>query len=80
MWNDTANYKDFYPKPPNTASLTEPAQFVFFILGWGLLPISPIRWTLLGLGSVAAPWIVALALAVIYAVYLVISTALAIRM
>ncbi|HUF31220.1 MAG TPA: glucoamylase family protein, partial [Gemmatimonadaceae bacterium] len=44
-------------------SLTEPSQLAFFILGWALLPVSPIRWTLLGLGSLAAPWIVALVMA-----------------
>ena len=33
--------------------------------GWLLLPGSPIRWTLLGLGAIAAPWIVSLLLAVL---------------
>jgi hypothetical protein len=26
MWTDTENYKDFYPKPPNAASLNAPAN------------------------------------------------------
>ncbi len=46
-------------------SVTEPAQLVFLAVGWTLLAVSPVRWTLLGLGAVAAPWIVALVLALI---------------
>ena len=38
---------------------------VFLVAGWLLLPGSPLRWTLLGLGAIAAPWIVSLLLAVL---------------
>ena len=47
------------------AALLELAQLVFLVGGWLLLPGSPIRWTLLGLGAIAAPWIVSLLLAVL---------------
>jgi cellobiose phosphorylase len=46
-------------------SLIEPAQLLFLLVGWTLLPVPPLRWTLLGLGAVAAPWIVALLLAAV---------------
>ena len=46
-------------------STVELAQLVFLIGGWLLLPGSPIRWTLLGLGAISAPWIVSLLLAVL---------------
>ena len=46
-------------------SLLEVAQLVFLVGGWLLLPGSPIRWTLLGLGAIAAPWIVSFLLAVL---------------
>jgi cyclic beta-1,2-glucan synthetase len=46
-------------------SLVEPAQLAFLVAGWVLLAVSPVRWTLLGLGAVAAPWIVSLALALL---------------
>jgi len=46
-------------------SLLEIAQLVFLVGGWLLLPGSPIRWTLLGLGAIAAPWIVSLLLAIV---------------
>jgi len=46
-------------------SVVELAQLAFLVVGWTLLPVSPIRWTLLGLGAVAAPWIVSLGLALI---------------
>jgi cyclic beta-1,2-glucan glucanotransferase len=46
-------------------STVELAQLVFLVGGWLLLPGSPVRWTLLGLGAIAAPWIVSLLLAVV---------------
>jgi cyclic beta-1,2-glucan synthetase len=45
-------------------SLLEIAQLAFFVAGWTIFPGSPVRWTLLGLLAVAAPWIVTLLLAV----------------
>ena len=44
-------------------STVEIAQLVFLVAGWTVLPGSPLRWTLLGLGAIAAPWIVSLLLA-----------------
>ncbi|HET6681773.1 MAG TPA: glucoamylase family protein [Gemmatimonadaceae bacterium] len=44
-------------------SLVEVAQVALFIAGWTVLPGSPIRWTLLGLGAIAAPWVISLLLA-----------------
>ncbi len=46
-------------------SIVEIAQLVFLLAGWTVLPGSPLKWTLLGLGAVAAPWIVALLIALI---------------
>ncbi len=46
-------------------STVELAQLAFLVAGWTILPGSPLRWTLLGVGAVAAPWIVALLLAVV---------------
>jgi cyclic beta-1,2-glucan synthetase len=46
-------------------STVELAQLAFLVGGWLLLPGSPIRWTLLGLGAIAAPWIVSMLLAII---------------
>jgi cellobiose phosphorylase len=46
-------------------SLVEIAQLTFLVAGWTLLPGGPLRWTLLGLGAIAAPWIVALLLALL---------------
>jgi cyclic beta-1,2-glucan synthetase len=46
-------------------STVEMAQLTFLVVGWVLSLGSPVRWTLLGLGAVAAPWIVALLLAVV---------------
>ncbi|MGH7584623.1 MAG: glucoamylase family protein, partial [Gemmatimonadales bacterium] len=46
-------------------STLELAQMAFLVAGWTLLPGSPLRWTLLGLGAVAAPWIVAFLLALL---------------
>jgi cyclic beta-1,2-glucan synthetase len=46
-------------------STVELAQLIFLVAGWTLLPGSPIRWTLLGIGAIAAPWIVSLLLALV---------------
>ncbi len=46
-------------------STVELAQLVFLVGGWLLLPGSPVRWTLLGIGAIAAPWIVSLLLALV---------------
>ncbi len=46
-------------------STVEIAQFVFLVVGWTLLPGSALRWTLLGLGAIAAPWVVSFLLALI---------------
>src|SRR5690606_10379238 len=44
---------------------TEAGQLAFLAAGWALLPGSPVRWTLLALGAIAAPWIVSVLLAVL---------------
>jgi cellobiose phosphorylase len=46
-------------------SLVEPAWLLFFLAGWLLLPGDPRRWTLLAIGAMAAPHIVALLLVVL---------------
>ncbi len=46
-------------------STLEIAQLTLFVAGWILLPGSPLRWTLLALAAVAAPWLVALLLSVL---------------
>ncbi|HEU4830480.1 MAG TPA: glucoamylase family protein [Gemmatimonadales bacterium] len=46
-------------------SVVEIAQLVFLLAGWIILPVSPVRWTLIGLGAIAAPWVVALLLALV---------------
>ncbi|MFL5534872.1 MAG: glucoamylase family protein, partial [Gemmatimonadales bacterium] len=46
-------------------STVELAQLIFLVAGWTLFPGSPLRWTLLGIGAIAAPWIVSLLLAVV---------------
>ena len=43
-------------------SLVEPAWLLFFLAGWLVLPGDPLRWTLLALGAMAAPHVVALLL------------------
>ena len=43
----------------------ESAQLLFLIAGWTVLPGSALRWTLLGLGLIAAPWMLALVLALV---------------
>jgi len=44
-------------------STVEMAQLAFLAAGWLFLPGSPLRWTVLGVLAIAAPWIVALLLA-----------------
>ncbi len=46
-------------------SLVEMALLVFLAAGWILFPGHEVRWTLLGLGAFAAPWVVALLLALV---------------
>src|SRR6185312_10213208 len=46
-------------------STVEIAQLALLVAGWTVLPGSPVRWTLLGLGAIAAPWIVSLLLALL---------------
>jgi len=46
-------------------STVEIAQLAFLVVGWTLLPGGPLRWTLLGLGAIAAPWVVSLLLALL---------------
>jgi cellobiose phosphorylase len=46
-------------------SLVEISQLLFLIAGWTILPGAPISWTMLGLGAIAAPWIVSLLLAAV---------------
>ncbi|HEX9937366.1 MAG TPA: hypothetical protein VGB15_09590, partial [Longimicrobium sp.] len=44
-------------------STVEIAQLAFLAAGWLFLPGSPLRWTILGVLAIAAPWIVSLLLA-----------------
>ncbi|CAN5510517.1 glucoamylase family protein [soil metagenome] len=44
-------------------STVEIGQFVFIVAGLTVLPGSPLRWLLLGIAAVAAPWVVSLLLA-----------------
>ncbi len=46
-------------------STVEIAQLVFLLAAWTVFPGSPLRWTLLGLGGIAAPWILSLLLALV---------------
>ena len=41
-------------------SLVELATLLFVIAGWTVLPGTPLRWTILGLLAVGAPWMIAL--------------------
>ncbi|TVR59836.1 MAG: hypothetical protein EA422_14595, partial [Gemmatimonadales bacterium] len=41
-------------------SLVEIALVVFLLAGWTVLPGSAVRWTLVGLGALAAPWLLGL--------------------
>ena len=44
-------------------STVEIGQLLFLVAGWTLLPGSPLRWTVLGLAAIGAPWILALLVA-----------------
>ncbi len=46
-------------------STVEISQLLFLAAGWTILPGSALRWTLLGLGAIVAPWVTALILAVV---------------
>ena len=46
-------------------SLVEIAQLLLLVAGWTVLAGSPLRWTAVALGAIAAPWIVSLVLAVL---------------
>ncbi len=46
-------------------SIVELSQLVFLVAGWLLLPVPVLRWTLLGLAIIAAPWIVTALLAIV---------------
>ncbi len=46
-------------------SIVELSQLVFLVAGWLLLPVPVVRWTLLGLSIIAAPWIVTALLAMV---------------
>ncbi|MGH7648732.1 MAG: hypothetical protein ACREND_11480, partial [Gemmatimonadaceae bacterium] len=46
-------------------STVEIALLAFLVAGWTVLPGSPIRWTVLGIAALAAPWIVSLLLALL---------------
>jgi cyclic beta-1,2-glucan synthetase len=46
-------------------SFLEIAQLTLLVAGWTVLPGSPLRWTLLSLGVIAAPWIASLVLAIL---------------
>ena len=40
-------------------SIVEIALLVMLIVGWAVVPVTPLRWTLLALGAIAAPWLMA---------------------
>ena len=44
-------------------SVVEISQLLFLLAGWTVLPGSPLRWTLLGLAAIAAPWLITLLIA-----------------
>jgi len=46
-------------------STVEIAIMAFLIAGWTVLPGSPLRWTVLGVLAIAAPWILSLLLALL---------------
>ena len=46
-------------------SLVEISQVLLLVGAWTVLPGSPLRWTLIGLGAIVAPWITALVLALV---------------
>ena len=45
-------------------SLVEVAQLALLVAGWAFLPGSPLLWTAIALGIIAAPWIASLLLAI----------------
>ncbi len=46
-------------------SVVEPAQLLLLVAGWTILSGTPLRWTVLGLVAIGAPWAFALLLAVL---------------
>ena len=46
-------------------STLELAQLAFLVAGWTVLPGSPLRWTLLAIGGIAAPWLASFLFAVL---------------
>ena len=46
-------------------SVTEIGQLTFLVVGWLFLPVAPIRWTVLALLAIAAPWIITVAVALL---------------
>jgi cyclic beta-1,2-glucan synthetase len=46
-------------------STVELSQLLFLVGGWSLLPGSVLRWTVLGLGAIVAPWVTVLTIAVL---------------
>ena len=46
-------------------STVEIGRLLFLVAGWTILPGSPVRWTVLGLGMLIAPWVVSLLLDVL---------------
>ncbi|MBC7842812.1 MAG: carbohydrate-binding protein [Gemmatimonadaceae bacterium] len=46
-------------------SMVEISQLLFLIGGWTILPGSALRWTMLGLGAIVAPWVTALIIAIL---------------
>jgi cyclic beta-1,2-glucan synthetase len=46
-------------------STVEIAQLALLIAGWTILPGSPLRWTLLALGAIAAPWALSMLIAAV---------------
>lgn len=46
-------------------STVELTQLLFLVVAWTVLPGSSLRWTLLALGAVVAPWVIALLRAVV---------------
>jgi cyclic beta-1,2-glucan synthetase len=47
-------------------SLVEIATLLFLLAGWTILPGSPLRWTILGVLAVAAPWIISILRAALF--------------
>jgi len=47
-------------------SLVEPSQLLFFLAGWAILPLSPVRWSALGLALMATPWLLSSLVALVH--------------